>query len=114
MIKGAVQNRWHLYQRAVNEQIDLDSLAVFIDLCVKLKERGGVLHFFGNGGSAAIASHCAIDFSKAAQITARRYSADSFITCLANDYGSENWVKDALKIHARPGDAVVLISSSGQ
>jgi len=68
----------------------------------------------GNGGSAAIASHCAIDFTKAAGIRCVNFNEPSLITCFANDYGYEHWLKKALEFYADEGDLVVLISSSGR
>jgi D-sedoheptulose 7-phosphate isomerase len=35
------------------------------------------------------------------------------LTCLANDYGFENWVEKALEAYADKGDMGILISSSG-
>ena len=44
---------------------------------------------FGNGGSAAISSHVAVDFTKAAGIRAINFNEADLITCFANDYGYE-------------------------
>ena len=68
----------------------------------------------GNGGSAAVASHVAVDLTKAADIRAVAFSDNSLLTCLANDYGYEHWVEKALEFYAEPGDVAVLISSSGK
>ena len=68
----------------------------------------------GNGGSAAIASHVSVDFVKAANIRAINFNESDLITCFGNDYGYENWVKEALKAYADSGDLVILISSSGK
>ena len=38
---------------------------------------------------------------------------DSSITCLANDYGYENWIQKAIDLHANKGDIIIFISSSG-
>tara|TARA_R110000824_G_scaffold41627_7_gene123640 strand:- start:315 stop:878 length:564 start_codon:yes stop_codon:yes gene_type:complete len=70
--------------------------------------------FVGNGGSAAMASHCAVDLSKNAGIRSINFNEADLITCLSNDRGYENWVKEALMLYADPGDVVVLISSSGR
>jgi len=67
----------------------------------------------GNGGSAAMASHVAVDFTKAAGIRAINFNEADLITCLANDYGYEHWVAKALEAYADPGDLAILISSSG-
>ena len=68
----------------------------------------------GNGGSAAMASHVAVDFTKAACIRAINFNEADLITCFANDYGYENWVAKALEAYADKGDLVILISSSGK
>jgi D-sedoheptulose 7-phosphate isomerase len=68
----------------------------------------------GNGGSAAMASHVAVDFTKAASIRAINFNEADLITCFANDYGYENWVGKALEAYADKGDLLILISSSGK
>jgi D-sedoheptulose 7-phosphate isomerase len=68
----------------------------------------------GNGGSAAIASHIAVDFTKAAKIRAINFNESDLITCYANDYGYDQWVVQALQSYADKGDLAILISSSGR
>lgn len=68
----------------------------------------------GNGGSAAIASHCAVDFTKNAGIRCINFNEADLITCFANDYGYERWLEKALEFYADDGDLVILISSSGK
>ena len=67
----------------------------------------------GNGGSAAIASHVAVDFSKNAKIRMVNFNEPSLITCLANDYGYEHWMSRAVEIYGDKNDLIILISSSG-
>jgi phosphoheptose isomerase len=76
--------------------------------------RGGRVVFIGNGGSAGIASHLAIDLSKNASLPAICFSDASMMSCLANDYGFEEWLAHALRLNARAGDCLVAISSSGR
>ena len=68
----------------------------------------------GNGGSAAMASHVAVDFTKAAGIRAVNFNEADLITCFANDYGYEHWVEKSLEAYADKGDLAILISSSGK
>ena len=68
----------------------------------------------GNGGSAAMASHVAVDFTKAASIRAINFNEADLITCFANDYGYEHWVEKALEAYANLDDLAILISSSGK
>ena len=67
----------------------------------------------GNGASAAISSHAAVDFTKQCEIRSICFNEADLITCFGNDYGYESWIKEALKVYADPQDCVVLISSSG-
>lgn len=67
----------------------------------------------GNGGSASMASHVAIDFTKTAGIRAVNFNESNLITCFANDYGYENWVAKALEYYADMADLAIIISSSG-
>jgi len=68
----------------------------------------------GNGGSAAMASHVAVDFTKASGIRAVNFNEADLITCFANDYGYEHWVAKAIEFYADTGDIAILISSSGK
>ena len=68
----------------------------------------------GNGGSAAMSSHVAVDFTKAASIRAINFNEADLITCFANDYGYEHWVAKALEAYSDSGDMAILISSSGK
>jgi D-sedoheptulose 7-phosphate isomerase len=78
------------------------------------KERGGKIILVGNGGSAAIASHVTVDLVKTAAVRAVNFNEADLLTCLANDYGYEHWVEQALGFYADPNDLVILISSSGK
>jgi D-sedoheptulose 7-phosphate isomerase len=83
------------------------------DLWLTANTAGKKVMFCGNGGSAAIASHCAVDLSKNAGIRAVNFNEASLITCLANDFGYENWMAKAIDLYADAGDVLVLVSSSG-
>jgi D-sedoheptulose 7-phosphate isomerase len=89
-------------------------LVELYDLMNERRAAHGTVVFAGNGGSSAIASHCAIDFSKNAGLRSINFADASFITCLANDYGYERWLEKALEFHSGPSDLIILISSSGK
>lgn len=75
---------------------------------------GGKLMIIGNGGSAGIASHLAIDFSKNGGLRALAFNDPAALTCLGNDLGYENVFAQQIFFHARPGDLLIAISSSGR
>jgi D-sedoheptulose 7-phosphate isomerase len=75
---------------------------------------GNKLIFVGNGGSAAIASHMATDYSKNGDIRSVALNDSSMLTCLGNDLGYDRVFAKQIELHARPGDLVIAISSSGR
>jgi D-sedoheptulose 7-phosphate isomerase len=77
-------------------------------------DSGNKIVFIGNGGSAGIASHLAIDFSKNGGLRSLAFNDPSALTCLGNDLGYENVFAKQLDFHARPGDLLIAISSSGR
>lgn len=93
------------------DSASLDGMAVIFE---EARGRGGKIVLVGNGGSASIASHVAVDLTKVAGIRAVTFGDNSLLTCLANDYGYEHWVAKAFEFYTEPGDVAVLISSSGK
>jgi D-sedoheptulose 7-phosphate isomerase len=75
---------------------------------------GNKLVFVGNGGSAAIASHMATDYSKNGNIRSIALNDSSMITCLGNDLGYEQVFSKQVELHGRAGDILIAISSSGR
>lgn len=83
-------------------------------------ERDGIIYACGNGGSAAIANHLLCDFQKGlqtnTQLKPRVISLSShleLITAIANDISYDDVFLYQLRTMARPGDALMSISSSG-
>ena len=68
---------------------------------------------FGNGGSAAMASHFSVDLTKNAGLRCVNCNEADLITCFANDYGFERWVGKAVDFYGDAGDLLIVISSSG-
>ena len=92
----------------------LDQLLLLKDILVDTNSRGKKTFIFGNGGSAAIASHFSVDLTKNAGVRCINLNEYDLITCFSNDYGFENWVAKAIEFYGDDGDAVILISSSGK
>ena len=67
----------------------------------------------GNGGSASIASHTAIDLWKTAGIKAITFNDASLLTCISNDFGYEQVFEKPIEMFAEKGDILIAISSSG-
>jgi D-sedoheptulose 7-phosphate isomerase len=102
------------YRRALLQREVITQLIHLKEMVCATQAAGKKVILAGNGGSAAIASHVAVDFTKNARIRCVNFNEADLITCFANDYGYEHWVEQALEFYADPGDLVVLISSSGQ
>ena len=98
----------------LDQALDKSLLINIAQKIVATAESNGTVIIVGNGGSAAIASHATIDFLKAVGIRAMNFNESSLLTCYSNDYGYENWVKEALKSYVQINDSVILISSSGE
>lgn len=75
---------------------------------------GNKVMFIGNGGSAGICSHMAIDYSKNGGIRSTAFNDSAALTCLGNDLGYEHVFAKQVDLHAREGDVLVAISSSGR
>lgn len=83
-------------------------------ICHDVDTGGGKLMFIGNGGSASIASHMAVDFTKNGGMRAWAFNDPAILTCLANDLGYENVFSFQIERHADAGDLLFAISSSGR
>tara|TARA_B110000971_G_C19818880_1_gene412421 strand:- start:100 stop:660 length:561 start_codon:yes stop_codon:yes gene_type:complete len=84
------------------------------NLIIKAKKTNSRVLIFGNGGSAAIASHVSVDLTKNIKVKAMNFNEADLITCFSNDYGYEKWVEKAIEFYADKGDVIILISSSGK
>lgn len=78
------------------------------------------IYVFGNGGSAALASHCACDLGKGTVATdQRRFRVLALtdnvplITAWANDAHYEHIFAEQLRCFLQPGDVAFAISGSG-
>lgn len=96
------------FEESVYEQIE-----AFSDLAKQIKSSGKKLMFAGNGASAAIAAHGAVDFTKQGGVRAVTFNEADLITCFANDYGYDRWMEKSVEFYGDEGDVVVLISVSG-
>ena len=112
-MKKIILNFLNQYKKSLDHDIDINLLLSSASLIEKTLNKEGKLIFVGNGGSAAMSSHVAVDFTKNAKIKSINFNEPDLITCFANDYGYENWVTKALEFYANKNDLVFLISSSG-
>ncbi len=91
---------------------DYKKISQIISILKSVKKRNKIL-VFGNGGSALIASHFALDATNVLNKKCLNISDSGIITCFSNDYGFDNWIDKAIKRFADKNDILFLISSSG-
>lgn len=103
-----------------SKTVDADAFQQVADSLLNVFNNGGILYVCGNGGSAAISNHMTCDVMKGVQtdtdITPRIVSLSSnveIITAIANDIDYANVFSYQLSTMAKPEDALMTISSSG-
>ena len=85
-----------------------------VDRITRVKSDDNKIIFVGNGGSAGISSHLAIDYLKNGGVAALAFNDGASLTCLANDLGYENVFSKQIDMHGRKNDLLIAISSSGR
>jgi len=104
------------------QQIDFPAVARLTERLFESYQTGKRVFIFGNGGSAATASHLAEDLAKSTvkdMSVQKRLRVQSltdcvpFISALGNDWGYENIFREQLVTLASAGDVAIGISGSG-
>ena len=91
----------------------IDDLVRVSELLQETDKKGKKTMIFGNGGSAAIASHFSVDLTKNARVRCVNYNESDLLTCFSNDFGYERWVEKTIEYYGDKDDVVILISSGG-
>ena len=79
-----------LYKKTLFNNNINNNLTLFKQLILDANKEKNKIIFTGNGGSAAMASHCAVDLTKNAKIRCLNFNEASIITCFSNDYGFDH------------------------
>ena len=108
------QSYFERYCQTIFQKEIYNDLLKIKEIWLKAHNGGGKIIFAGNGGSAAMSSHCSVDLTKNAGIRSINFNEADLITCFSNDYGYNEWVKKAVEFYADEDDVLVLISSSGR
>jgi len=97
-----------------------DAVADIAERYEAVLRAGGTLYFAGNGGSAADAQHIATEYVVRYQVNRPGLRAialttdTSLLTACANDMGFDEVFSRQIESLARPGDLVILHSTSGE
>ena len=115
--------RRHLQNLASNAGLAADLVAgpaaQYAELIRETLLGGGKLLYAGNGGSAATAEHIATEYVVRLRRERRALPAIALsastatLSAAANDFGYEKVFARVVEAHARPGDLLVLHSTSG-
>jgi D-sedoheptulose 7-phosphate isomerase len=93
------------FDEAIRDSVSVISLVSAAD---------GKVMIIGNGASASIASHIAVDFWKNTCIRATSFNDSALLTCISNDYGYEHVFEKPVGMFSKKEDLLIAISSSGQ
>ena len=105
--------------QTVLQRIDTAEVGRFLLTLLDARERGAMVFFIGNGGSAATASHFANDLAIGNNEYQKPFRAISLadnmpiITAISNDFGYEEIFVRQLRVLGKKGDVLVGISASG-
>lgn len=118
-MKSWINNYLQSHHKAI-DSIPVEKINELITFFKKANEDEKQIFVFGNGGSAASASHFVTDLGKGAsdKLTKRfrcfsLNEAISWITAIGNDYSYEDIFVHQLKNFAKPDDIVFTMSVSG-
>lgn len=99
--------------------LEYDTLQIIADKIMEFNAKNSTIYFFGNGGSAATATHFSCDIGKGCNIKDFYIKTESPMDNLAimsayyNDSGYEVAVQRYIEDRVTPQDLVVFISASG-
>ena len=107
-------------EKEILDMLDVEAIDAALNKIVETFENEGTIYIFGNGGSAATASHFANDFNKGiSEYTEKKFRFiclnDNVPTVLAiaNDIGYEEVYRFQLRGKLNKNDLVIGISGSG-
>src|SRR5579884_3586015 len=113
-------DRYRQEQQQATESIPTDAVARLIERLRAILNEDRQLFVFGNGGSAANASHFVTDLGKgSSDKIGRRFRVVSlndnvsWMTALGNDYAYDEIFARQLMNYGRSGDVVLALSVSG-
>lgn len=88
-------------------------ISTAVEFLIKIQSQNQRVYIVGNGGSAGIAGHTAIDLWKNGGVPTLAFNDASLLTCLANDIGFEEVFSKPIEMFSKENDLVICISSSG-
>lgn len=106
--------------QTVLDKVPFEAVDAVVDALMRANQAGKTVYIFGNGGSAATATHFGCDLAKRTIVDGQpRFrvisltDSNALMTALSNDIGYEEVFAEQLRPLVRPGDVVIGISGSG-
>lgn len=110
------------FQREIDviNALDYEAVTKAVETIKDAYERGATIYVFGNGGSAATASHFVCDFNKGiSEKLNKKFNLiclsdnTALMTAIANDFSYDDIYVYQLKDRLKKGDLLLAISGSG-
>jgi D-sedoheptulose 7-phosphate isomerase len=103
----------------IADEARLQTIAVAAERLIAVFEAQGRVFSCGNGGSMCDAMHFAEELTGRFRKDRKGYAATAIsdpghLTCVGNDFGYDAIFARYIEAHARPGDALIAISTSGK
>jgi len=118
---GEAISTYLIEMQSTLSNLPIDTIERVVGLLREARSKKKRVFLFGNGGSAATASHLACDLAKGTSTNGKpRLRAIALtdnmplISAWANDSSYENIFAQQLQDHVEPGDIVIGISGSGK
>jgi D-sedoheptulose 7-phosphate isomerase len=102
------------------EKMPVKEFEKVAEIFAKTLKEGNSIYWCGNGGSAAESSHMATELLGRFKNNRKPYPSISLnadttlITCIANDFGYDEIYARQLEGLSKPGDLLIVLSTSGQ
>lgn len=117
---GSYADAYFVRVREAADKVDREKISRAAGMLTRVYAEGRTVYCCGNGGSAAIANHLVCDHCKLVRtdtkLISRIVSLSStieMITAIGNDISFDEIFVYQLRSLAKPGDALITISSSG-
>ncbi len=85
----------------------------WVALAGELQGSNSTFYFIGNGASATMASHMALDFTKNGGVNALAFNDSAFLTAISNDISYDSVFSLCIEKFGKANDLLIAISSSG-
>lgn len=115
----AIRDSIRVKEEILTSDAIIEAVARMATSMIQIYENGGKLLIAGNGGSAADSQHfaaeitCQYKLNRKGRAALALHTDTSALTAWANDKNFKTFFSRQLEAHGRRGDALVVISTSG-